>query len=68
MSAPGPSRGRSSAGGVSWAVSIGLLAYALGAAATGVLTTVVIAGLVVVVAGALVRARVRRRRRSAVSG
>jgi membrane protein DedA with SNARE-associated domain len=56
------------AGGVSWAVSIGLLAYALGAAATGVLTTVVIAGLVVVVAGALVRARVRRRRRSAVPG
>jgi membrane-associated protein len=46
------------AGGVSWAISIGLAGYALGAAAAGI-TTLVLAALIVVAAVATVGARRR---------
>ena len=49
------------AGCVSWAVSIGLAGYALGAAATGVVTTVVFASLIALVLVNVVRARRRAR-------
>jgi len=49
------------AGCISWAVSVGLAGYALGAAATGALTTVVFVALIVFVLVTAVRARRRER-------
>jgi membrane protein DedA with SNARE-associated domain len=51
------------AGGISWAASIGLAAYALGAAATGAITTAVFISLIVLVVVTVVATRRRRRGR-----
>ena len=49
------------AGCISWATSVGLVGYALGAAAAGAITTVVFVSLIVFVAVTVVGARRRRR-------
>jgi membrane-associated protein len=51
------------AGCISWATSVGLVGYALGAAAAGAITTVVFVSLIVFVAVTVVGARRRRRGR-----
>jgi membrane-associated protein len=49
------------AGCVAWATSVGLAAYALGAAAAGALTSVLVISLILFVAVTVVGARRRRR-------
>jgi membrane protein DedA with SNARE-associated domain len=49
------------AGCIAWATSIGLVGYALGAAAAGAITTVVFVSLIVFIAVTVVGARRRRR-------